>query len=57
MARKPVDPRPRGELLKQMAAINREIAEARRTLSGDRAQAEIDRLTQQLKKLEAEFLG
>jgi 5-formyltetrahydrofolate cyclo-ligase len=40
-----------------MAAINRELAEARRALSDDRGQAEIDRLAQQLKKLEAEFLG
>jgi hypothetical protein len=57
MPRKPVDPRPRAELLRQMAAINLEIAEARRTLSKDQANAEVDRLTKQLKKLDARFLG
>jgi len=39
-----------------MAAINVEIAEARRTLSGDQAKAEIDRLNRRLKQLKAEFL-
>jgi len=57
MARKATDPRARAELLRQMAAINLAIGEARRTLPADQAGAEIERLTQQLKKLEAEFLG
>jgi hypothetical protein len=40
-----------------MAAIDLEIAEARRRLPQEEAKVEIDRLTNQLKKLEAELLG
>jgi hypothetical protein len=40
-----------------MAAIDLEIAEAKRTLSGEEANVEIDRLIKELKKLEAELLG
>ena len=43
--------------MRQMAAIDLAIAEARRKLPADEANVEIDRLTKQLKKLEAELLA
>ena len=57
MPRKPIDPRPRAELMKQMAALNLRIADAQRTLPTDQAKIEVDRLSRRLEKLQAKFLG
>jgi hypothetical protein len=54
MPRKAIDPRPRAELMKQMAALNLRIGEARRTLPTNHI--EVKRLSRQLKMLQAKFL-